>query len=1237
MAISFTPEQQQVIQTQGHNILVSAAAGSGKTAVLVERIVQMISEGEHPLDIDKLLVVTFTNAAATQMRERISLAISKKLETEPDNAHLQRQATLIHNAQITTIDSFCLFIIRNNFNDIALDPAFRVMDEGELNLLKKDVMQQVLEEYYEKGGEDFLFMVDYFSTGSGDRNLEEYIGNLYRFAISHPWPEEWLLARKRDYQIHTVEELNQSDWVLMLCVRVRETLQELTDILLQCKQICEQPDGPYMYGELLEQETTMLRRVAEHTTLEELYQAWETIVFGRLPGKKDDSVAPFKRTMIQNMRKGVKDEISDLYQKYFRLSPEKTAVRMGTVSRAVNSLIDVTLTFKKQLDDRKRKENMIDFSDMEHLALAILLQKEGDTYRATETARDYRRHFAEILIDEYQDSNMVQELLLQSISGEEEGQFNRFMVGDVKQSIYKFRLARPEIFMEKFDRYQPNAELEQRIDLHKNFRSRKEILEGINFIFSQIMGRDLGGVAYDEKARLNPGAAYASIEEKNSGETDLPVDSAVECLLLMKPQEEESGLDNREKEALMIADRIKELVGHFPVTDEETGQLRPAAYGDIVILLRSNTGWDEDFGRILRAEGIPTYATSKTGYFQAMEVQTVLQVLRVLDNPRQDIPLYGVMKSFFGGFTEEEIAKLTSLDTQKQELIDRVRAHAGDERIDSFLAWMELFRRKTAYTPIHDLLRELIIDSGYLQFVTALPGGAQRRANVEMLMTRAVSFEQTSFHGLFRFVRYIEQLEKYDADYGEANILDDHADVVRLMSIHKSKGLEFPICFVAGLAKRFNMQDSNSRLIADVDMGIGADYVDAVNRIQSKTLRKNVVADKMRRDNIGEELRVLYVAMTRAKEKLILTGLLPAIDAVTTKYAVISNEEQELLPPRYRSGAASYLEFLLSALVRHPEFVKLWEKGSCEQEQSVVFTDAPAIHIRLQEIENLVKNQVKEVITRAGSKQKLRLTNGDNELMTAIAERFATTYPFPYLSELYAKTTVSELKKAAMEESEFTAHLFEEQEVTPYIPAFVHQESLSGTARGSAYHRVMELLNYQRLYQITGAEKTKLQEKPWQESQQNRPQELEQEVRLQIDRQKMDGRLTAEYAEAVRMDKVMAFLDTPLARRMMKAASQGKLYKEQPFVLGLPASLLREDFPHTETVLIQGIIDVFFEENGELVVADYKTDVVRESEELLLRYRTQLEYYAEALEQMTEKKVKEKIIYSFALNQEVLV
>lgn len=1273
MGMKFTPEQQRVIELHNSNILVSAAAGSGKTAVLVERIIRMICDGEHPADIDRLLIVTFTNAAAAEMRERIAAGITARLETDPGNEHIQKQSALLHNAQITTIDSFSLFLIRNHFNEIGLDPDFRVADEGEIKLLQQEVLAQLLEDAYAgqfvpEAPEQFHVCVEYFCPGGRESVLEQHILNLSRYAGSFPWPAEWLEERKNDYAAGDMEALVCSDYGQYLTERVNRTVEGCLEKLREVKRLCELPDGPYMYGELTEAEIEQLERLTSCKDLEEQAAKIPAVIFARLPSKKDDSVDPAKRELAKAIRNSVKDTLSDLSESYFK-TPLELAVEQGKACREpLRMLLDLVLEFDRRLLAAKQERHLIDFSDMEHYALQILLKREkveesdGTGTDRTETkyrivpsdvAMEYRQYFQEILIDEYQDSNLVQEYLLSAISGEEEGRYNRFMVGDVKQSIYKFRLARPELFLEKYDTYQETGDL-CRIDLAKNFRSRIQVVDAVNGVFSRIMSREIGGIAYDDKAALYPGAVYPAQEDPAYGS---------ELLLIRKPEKgerEESGIgeqhaegagvlvdyDNvRQLEALAIAARIKQLKGSLKVMEKSTGELRPVRYSDMVILLRTTSGWDEEFKKILEQQGIPVYITSKTGYFGALEVQELLQFLRVLDNPRQDIPLFGVMQSVFGGFTQEEIAQIRSggeghsrkrmtLYEALKEVAQSGRTveegeeisageSAGEEaelsqKADTFLQRIGHYRDLTPFTSIRDLLQRILDDYDYLNYVTALPAGSKRRANVEMLLTKASAFEKTSYFGLFHFIRYMEQLEKYDVDYGEADTLDENADVVRIMSIHKSKGLEFPVVFVSGLSKRFNMQDANQSLIVDMDLGVAVDYVDSVRRIKNKTLRRTVLSAKMKEDNLAEELRVLYVALTRAREKLILTAVL---DKADEKWELAQMTGQERLTYLDFCEAGSYMDFLLPILPQ------------------------TGIAVKTLRTEDLAVEELREQLRMGDRREQLRLIacgettlTGDPEenerKLMYLRERFAYQYPHPGLQKLYTKTTVSELKIAAMAEKDEAAfHTFEEKEVVPYIPGFRReQEKVSGAVRGNAFHRTMELLDFTYLFTESGLftgcpnnyeeyrrglDKNRLQ---------NRLEEF-------LQRETISLRLTEEYAKAVSLPKILNFLEQELAYRMWRAQEQGLLYREQPFVLGIDAKRLDPDLPEGEKVLIQGIIDVFFIEDGEIVLLDYKTDVIDSLEALWNRYNVQIQYYEEALTKLMQMPVKERILYSFYLEK----
>ncbi len=1243
MEVDFTTEQKQVIELRDVNILVSAAAGSGKTATLTERIVRMVSDEEHPVDIDRLLVVTFTNAAAAEMRERIGQRIGKEIQKHPQSEHLQRQAALLHNAQITTIDSFCLFLVKNHFNEIGLDPAFRVADEREIKLLQQEALEELIEEAYEKKEESFLNCVETLCFKGRDTELEEQIRSLSRYAASFPWPEEWLARRKEDYAASTPEEFCGTSVFSYLADYAAKVLADCAELSQTALDMAREPGGPYMYVPLLEVETEKFRELAregerlledgkltgESSEGEESRQTgeipepestgsgekrpdrieladrgqvrlknWERLrdgviamTFDSLPNKKDPDVDPGKRERSKAVRDGVKKAFGELKDQLFNVPLENVVQQGQACARAVEALVDLALDFDRRMKEKKQERKIIDFTDMEHYALEILLERKDGEIRPSRVAKQYRDYFQEILIDEYQDSNLVQEYLLRAVSGEEDGRFNRFMVGDVKQSIYRFRLARPELFLEKYGTYKQEGD-RRRIDLAQNFRSRVTVIDAVNAVFSRLMSRRIGGIDYDERVELHLGAKFP---EGDGFESEL--------ILTEKP-DKTAELNAKQTEALAVALRIQKLLREGRVTEEKTGKLRPIRYRDIVILLRSLAGWSEELQAVLEEQGIPAYVSSKSGYFNAEEVQELLNFLRVVDNPLQDIPLYGVLRSVFGGFTEEEIARIRGT-VREGALYEALQSYGG-EKTAAFMERLERYRSMTAHLPVRALILRIVEDYDYLNYVTALPGGGKRRANIEMLLVKAADFEKTSYFGLFHFLRYIEQLEKYDEDYGEADTLEENADVVRIMSIHRSKGLEYPVVFVSGLGRKFNMKDINRSVVLDMDLGIGMDYVDSVKRFRCKTLQKNAVAKKLREDSLSEELRLLYVALTRAKEKLILTASSEKIEETILAEGI---GEQERLSFSDFIHAQNYLDFLVPILKR------------------------TGLTIQVAGEEALAEGRLAEQMELGADRARLEFASAlaRPESLEILRDRFAFRYPHAVLKDLHTKTTVSELKIRAMSEKDEAAfHAFEEKEPPVYVPRFRREtEEVTGAARGNAYHRAMEILDLQ---EVLGAQFSSFPENYEAYAQSLDEGKLKESLENFFERQKEEFRLQEEYYKALRMERICRFLKAEIGYRMWRADREGALYREQPFVLAIPASRLSETFPEEEKVLVQGIIDVYFIEEGEIVLLDYKTDVIPNMEALWNRYETQLEYYQEALERLTEKKVKEKILYSFHLS-----
>ena len=1313
--MAWTKAQQKVIDTRNKNLLVSAAAGSGKTAVLVERIIAMISEGEHPIDIDQLLVVTFTNAAAAEMRERIGKAIDKKLVDHPENKHLQKQMSLLQSAQITTIHSFCLNVIRNYFHRIDLDPSFKIAEETEITLMKSDVIAELLERWYEEGSEEFHSFVESYSYSKSDLPIEDLILQLYSFSMSDPWPRSWIEQKRGMFSLTSSEEMNQAPWMKELLDYIKVVLGDLQRKNGEALAICTEAGGPTAYEAALLSDRSILETLMTAAGYEEYASLFPGISYTRLSSKREEGVEEAKKERVKGLREEVKKGIKDLAGQYFFQSPEEMLQDLQQVGVMMQVLFDLTLEFMEEFAKKKEEKNLIDFNDLEHFALKILVkEQEGEAgYLPTQAALELSEQFEEILIDEYQDSNMVQETILRSISREDLGKPNRFMVGDVKQSIYKFRLAMPEIFMQKYNTYSCEERTEDgssndylRIDLDRNFRSRQVVLTYVNQIFEQIMQRFVGGIVYDDAAALKYGELYEETLQETqmiSEETAARIACDVELLLITEEasdeeedselsqveteeNEEEAVYTKKEMEARVISGRIKEL------TDPETGMLvfdqknkthRPAEYRDIVILLRSMTGWAEVFVNTLMQEGIPAYADTGTGYFQTIEIMTVLNMLRIIDNPMQDIPLTGVLYSPMVGLTTTELALIRSgnrnvsmyrallayakdedgkteyakteevkaegviVKDREEELPDSKSNEQKEEtslkeKVNGFLKQLEEFRAMVNHKPIHELLQLVLDQTGYYYYVSAMPGGEQRKANIDMLIARAVRFEKGSYSGLFHFIRYIEKLHKYEVDFGEASTSGEQDNTVRIMSIHKSKGLEFPVVMVGGMSKQFNTQDLRSSIVLHSELGVGPEYIDSRQRTKVPTLLKKAIQKKIQIENLGEELRVLYVAMTRAREKLILTGYLKAKKEIKARVFSFF----ELL------AAKSYLDWVLPAMVNRMGRIPSLE------EDTILFQKGQ-MSIQVLTRKQLLKEELKKQIFIHQDTAELSLLGAeeiyDQEIREEIKTRFNSEYPYRQETALKVKMTVSELKKLGQfQDEEQSVNLYqkieagegrntedrkpkgenveyrntEERDIESGIPMQVSETLLSdqtiptflrqseavtsGTDRGTLYHKVLELI-----------ELSHIQEK--------------KDVILELNRLVGLGKLSEDDVKKLKQDYIYGFAMSDVAKRMMKAKQQGKLYQEQQFVIGIEAREVVRNTDSEELVLIQGIIDVFFEEDGELVLLDYKSDLVSNEEQLVKRYRVQLQYYKRALEQMLQKRVKEMLLYSLSLAKEIRI
>ncbi|MCI8402655.1 MAG: helicase-exonuclease AddAB subunit AddA [Lachnospiraceae bacterium] len=1234
MAAAWTEEQKKVIDLRHRNILVAAAAGSGKTAVLVERILSRITDENDPVNVDELLIVTFTRAAAAQMRERIGRALKERLAVTPEDIHLQRQLTLLHYAQITTIDSFCTHVLRNHFDELDLDPDFRIGDEGELKLLRGDLIGQLMEDCYGAEDEDFAQLIETMASGKADGGIRELIEQLYSFVSAYPFPESTL----REWAGEGALEADNPDkdgqgavrteekWVECLLSQLHREAAELAEEYDRALDCCRRTGGPAAYTEMFVSDREIAGMVSRAGNLDELSRILSQMTFMRKPVIRDKAVDPGLKEGLSAFRDGGKKIMQKWKEQYGGLDREQMLWQLQKSRGPLKTLCRLTGEFMERFAASKKEKHLLDFTDLEHLALRILVTEEEGRIVPGAVARQMQENYREVMIDEYQDSNLVQELLLSSVAGHWRGRPNRFMVGDVKQSIYKFRMARPEIFMEKYASYTEEDSLNQKVDLHRNFRSRKEVLDSANFVFGRIMAKPLGGIDYDEKNALHAGAVFAPGDV--DGKETKHCDDYVTELLLVDLEDEEGyrrEIDPKEAEAKAIAGRIRRLTDEkegLSVWDSEAGKYRTARYGDIVILLRTFTGWAESFVNVLLNAGIPAFAQSSTGYFTALEVQTVLNCLRILDNPMQDIPLASVMHSPIGGFSSEEMACVKAAFQKAgspggiRGMYGACRYMAGTDgggesapalchKVAAFLELLEGLRRRSVYLSLHELLQHIYTDTGYYELASVMPDGAVRQANLDMLMEKALAYEKTSYYGLFDFVRYIENLQRYEVDFGEAVPGGEGGDTVRITSIHKSKGLEYPIVFVAGTGKAFNLQDSKSRILMHPDLGLAADYVDTENRLRAPTLKKQVVAKQLNLDSLGEELRVLYVAMTRAKEKLILTGTDKSLHKKMNRPDPFCGWRAQKLPSYMVAGAGSYLDWLLLCLNGEDT------KSGClpVRTEIVHFTELLADEVERQTLKLYDREQLEH-----WDSEKIF----DREARRETQERLSFSYGYEADETLPVKLSVSELKHAAMEEDPESCRLVEPEEEEVSLPRFLQKEQVvRGASRGTVYHKVLERIDLTALAawgqeKDTGA------------------------LREQLCAWEAEGILTQAQADAVDLGQMITLGASPVMRRMAQASSEGRLFREKPFVMGLPAGQIYPDRDSEELVVVQGIIDVYWQEEDGLHLLDYKTDRVSQNggeQVLCSRYRAQLEYYAAALSRATGLPVEEKLIYSFTLGK----
>ena len=1281
----WTAEQKQVIESRGQSLLVSAAAGSGKTAVLVQRILDKILDPSAGVDIDRMLVVTFTNAAAASLRSKIRTRLEEEAAgCDPERVRLaMRQLSMLAGDHIETIDRFCREIVLDHADALEIDPSFRIADGGEIELLQSEVVSQVIEEEADASDQTdgaFSDLARLYAPGRTDEALEGLILDFYNFSMSHEFPGMW---RHRCADLYR-QEADGSAWMQEMTRMIRMQLEEVRASLLEGISLCGVPGGPYHYRQAMEDHLSYVERLLRCGSAAEYADRLKDFAWPRPGSKKRGKDAPPVDETLEKQGKEIRERakktLTRLMERFFFAPEEQIDDMRRRTARYMDALVRLTDRFEDLFSREKAARRIADFSDVAHWALRVLIcvgedgmpvpDEEGN-YVRTRLAQEYADYFQEIYIDEYQDSNRVQEILLRSISREG----GRFMVGDMKQSIYRFRMADPQIFLEKAKTYREEEDApERRIDLHQNFRSRACILDAVNLIFRQIMRAELGGVEYTKEQELRAGYRFpvsgagpalpdeASSEPMPSAEPPSDPESPSESgeppcepagavsgadasqaggmvpeLLLAEKDDVEGASSGAEAEAVIVAERIRHMAGRMQIFDKEKNLWRPVRYQDITILLRTASGWAETFSRVLDEYGIPNRPDASTGYFDAVEVRTILAYLSILDNPRQDIPLAASLRSVIGELEDRELAVIRT-EQRGGSLYDSITAYAGSgkeplirRKLEHFL---EMTRRLRAYvkdTPIHLLLWKIFDETGYENRIAQMEGGRQKRANLALLTDMAITFEQTSYRGLFHFVRYVEKLRKAQKDIGQAPGSGGQENLVRIMTMHKSKGLEFPVVFVSGLNKGFNLQDARGRIVMHEHLGAGLDFRDPGRMGRMPNRIRSVIAQRIESDSIGEELRVLYVAMTRAEQKLILTGCVDSRQKAVTKALACRSCSETMLPEFMIRSAAGMLDWILAALSRHSaerdffdsgrwEGLPFREDGLLQLPGRILIRTGPEVLAGSIRIRKEQERQLESLFTQSPDEVT------DPALRARLDDMLSWNYTHDTeRMQIPAKLSVSEIKHEAYAAE--IRRIMEEEDGTPWQesdaskipqPQFLKEirekEKLSAAAMGSVYHLVLASLD------LTG---------PC----------TRQSVQALLETMVNCDRIQKEEASRLEVGKIMAFLSSGLAGRMQAAARREKLWREAPFVVSKSAAGIRPEWSADEQVLIQGIIDAFFIEEDQVILIDYKTDTAApgDEESLVRRYRTQFLLYADALENLLRMRVTEAWLYSLSLQKAIRV
>ena len=1181
--MNYTKEQEQAIFLRGKNIMVSAGAGAGKTRVLVSRMAELIMDKEHPIEADRFLVMTFTNAAAAEMKERIGTELEERLEKDPDNLYLRKQIRKIRQADISTIHSFCNHLIRTHYNELAIDPSFRIGEEGELFLLRQQAVEQVLEEAYASGRESFLQFVEAYAPGKNDTVLEEMIEDLYHFSRSFPNADGWFEKTGKEAAILA----GKDGWdtsaavTLLLSKAQKESLQIQEELYQLLESVTE--DSPEKY-------TGLLQEIKEY--IDSLTQAKDYNSYYKVLSQK--SISSFPRASqkekewelyeeVKEFHQKVREQINSQKENVFTTPAEELQREAAVIYPLLEEYMALTKRFAEIYFLCKKEKNVYDFDDLEHFALELLVEsydKQGEA-QPSETAKELSKKYKMIFVDEYQDTNLVQETILEMLLNKKHNSL--FTVGDVKQSIYRFRQARPDLFLRRKDQYISQVDAGVSIELREKFRSAPGVLTFTNYIFSQLMEKEFGGVDYNEKTALRPGDGGPMMQDEETSE------------ILFFQKDSASALKEVPEDILaesaVICKRIKELI--------EEGY----HYGDMVILLRSGAGRMEPMAEFLEQEGIPVSCDNKTGYFQTREITVMLNYLSIVDNIYQDIPMASVMLSSIGKFTEEELVKLRVLIEEpvrgKYTLYDFMRLYMQEgteeelkKKIRDFLMDLLYFRQQKKEQPLSTLLWDIYERTGFYYDVQLMPDGEKRKENLLMLLKKAEDYEKTVFKGLFYFNRYMKQLKSYEIEMGEAGTSMEEEDVVKIMTIHKSKGLEFPVVFVSGLSKKFNRMDLNKAVLCHPELGIGMECVNTTLRFHHPSLMKKAIQEKAWKDTLEEEMRILYVAMTRAKRKLILTGLIKSEELEAGMRASIQAQ-------KWRAG--SMMDWILPIMAEQFQNTdKIWLKARL---------------FSWSDIEELFNARERE--EAAFSYRHFMEEYVEGQDSSLIKKAFSHVYPNMEATKWKRKYSVSELKSLSQitlpnEESV----VYEPDEEERIIPQFLKEEreEVGGAAKGTIVHKIMEMLPFAKI-------QTKKQLFDWiTDLEQNYPESKQ---------------ISAKWLYR----GIEAFLFSEQGEKIRKMDEAGKVKKELPFTVGLPVSLINQDTEAEDTVVVQGVIDACADMGNHLCLIDYKTDQIKEGEEqqLLDRYGNQMLYYKAALEQILEKRVSEIYLYSFSLKKFISV